>query len=205
MADLNYTIDDDTVEQFRQLAALGSNKDPAHVDQVARDFMKNAGRNLPRSGRIPILGMNPEESGQPADKIIKVPNTRLSVRFFVGDSPRGLLFFDFVEQGSGLPINLPAGLTLWQRAAVQDARLMSLHQALGGQTPTGVTERFALAEGVTVVLRRGDQDVYQFRSPVIPRSTDGKLNPARHPTPVVPKAVPGVLVPWAVGYGPNML
>ncbi|KAJ6618787.1 hypothetical protein B0H10DRAFT_2027968 [Mycena sp. CBHHK59/15] len=144
-------------------------KDEAHLQELTNKLVAAAEANLPESGRIPIFGATPEESGEEPFQILKLPDPFLHVRFFCGASPAGVLFFDFVDGRTRRPVDLPSGYSVWQRMPEGNIQLIPLHTVLGGAPPDGRNGRFALKEGTWVMLRMpGGQD-YDFQSPVIPR------------------------------------
>jgi hypothetical protein len=84
-----------------------------------------------------------------------------------------VLFFDFVDEHTGQPVDLPRGYSVWQRLPGGNTQLISLHAVLGGAPPAGHNERFALQEGTWVMLQKPDGQEYDFQSPVIPRPRSG--------------------------------
>ncbi|KAJ7288363.1 hypothetical protein C8J57DRAFT_1494670 [Mycena rebaudengoi] len=148
-------------------------RDEAHLQELTDKLVSAAEANLPESGRFAIFGATPEESGGKPFKISNLPGASFRVRFFCGASPSGVLFFDFVDERTGQPVDLPRGYSVWQRFPQGNIQLVSLHAALGGATPAGHNERFALQEGTWVMLQKPDGQEYDFQSPIIPRPRNG--------------------------------
>jgi hypothetical protein len=84
-----------------------------------------------------------------------------------------VLFFDFVDEHTEQPVDLPRGYSVWQRMPGRNIQLTSLYAALGGAIPAGRNERFALQEGTWVMLQKPDGEEYDFQSPLIPRPRNG--------------------------------
>ncbi|KAJ7439374.1 hypothetical protein FB451DRAFT_150087 [Mycena latifolia] len=146
-------------------------KDKAQLAALKATVIKTAEANIPASGRVPVFGETPEESGMPAFQILPLVD-ELSVRFFCGASPPGMLFFDFVDTRTGHPVNLPAGYSLHQRMPQGDIKLIPMHEVFGF-SPAGAKGRFALREGTGVVLRMPNQPEHHFQSPIIPLARRG--------------------------------
>ncbi|KAJ7094368.1 hypothetical protein C8R44DRAFT_951746 [Mycena epipterygia] len=123
----------------------------------------------------------PEESGEPAFQILRLPDSYLSVRFFCGASPPGMLFFDFVDARTGHPVNLPAGYKVLQRMPEKDMKLVPMHEMLFG--PDGnFKARFALKEGTCVLLQTPNQQEHHFQSPITPLANRPTFRPTYLPT-----------------------
>ncbi|KAJ7092470.1 hypothetical protein B0H15DRAFT_834048 [Mycena belliarum] len=145
-------------------------KNPTQLAALKAKVIKAAEANVPAFGRFPVLGETPEESGRPAFQILRLPErSGLSVRFFCGASPPGMLFFDFVDARTGLPMNLPTGYSVHQRMPEQDIQLIPLHEVFGSFPMDAKAQaRFALREGTEVVLCMPKQQEHHFQSPIIP-------------------------------------
>ncbi|KAJ7429310.1 hypothetical protein B0H11DRAFT_2205768 [Mycena galericulata] len=170
MGDLHLPVS--TNEELRAMVQPFA-RNEAHLQELTNKLISVAEANIPESGQFAIFGATPEESGETPFEISNLPGSSFRVRFFCGASPRGVLFFDFVEGHTGKPVDLPKGYSLWQRLPTGNTQLMSLHAALGGATPAGHKERFALQEGTWIMLKNPDGQEYDFQSPVIPRPRNG--------------------------------
>ncbi|KAJ7470918.1 hypothetical protein FB451DRAFT_1399668 [Mycena latifolia] len=171
MVALNCPIDDSTVEAFREMArAYDVNMNDDRVEELARKYVGRLREGLSAFTDDP-RGIRPASPQQPT----AAPDYAHCSILRRKRPPPGVLFFDFIDKRSGRPTDLPAGLTLWQRDVVNDMKLMALHKVLAAIRPSQapVIDRFALQEDVTVVVRQHSRDVAQFRSPVIPRPSNG--------------------------------
>ncbi|KAJ6602938.1 hypothetical protein B0H10DRAFT_2080017 [Mycena sp. CBHHK59/15] len=142
-------------------------KSPAQLAALKATVIAAAEANVPAFGRVPVFGETPEESGQAAFQILRLPDPRLSVRFFYGASPPGMLFFDFVDARTGHPVNLPAGYSVHQRMPEEDIQLVPMHEVFGSP-PMDSKARFALREDTGVVFRMPNGQEHHFQSPIIP-------------------------------------
>ncbi|KAJ7249651.1 hypothetical protein C8J57DRAFT_1723837 [Mycena rebaudengoi] len=149
-------------------------RNEAHLQELTNNSYQPLRRTFQSPVDLPYSGCaTPEESGEKPFKISNLPGTSFCVRFFCGASPTGVLFFDFVDGHTGQPLDLPRGYSVWQRLPGGNTQLISLHAVLGGASPAGHHERFALQEGTWVMLQKPDGQEYDFQSPVIPRPRNG--------------------------------
>ncbi|KAJ7719874.1 hypothetical protein DFH07DRAFT_1009091 [Mycena maculata] len=143
-------------------------KRPEQLASLKATLIASAEASVPPSGRFPVFGETPEESGEAAFQTLRL-DAGLNIRFFCGGSPSGMLFFDFVDTRTGRPVNLPAGYSVYQRMSEGgDIRLVPMHEVFG-YPRMDLKARFVLRENSGVSFRMPSGKEYHLISPIIPR------------------------------------
>ncbi|KAJ6565670.1 hypothetical protein B0H10DRAFT_2112635 [Mycena sp. CBHHK59/15] len=130
---------------------------PQELAQAKARWIENSNRIAPASGEIPMLGRKPDEGGEPALKLLTIPNDLLCIRFFPGGFEHGkhMVFFDFV-QGGTIGVPMPQGYSVQQLSIYGNVPLRGLHDG----------ESFAVMKEVSVVLVRPGRPNFVFSTQI---------------------------------------
>ncbi|KAJ7632624.1 hypothetical protein FB45DRAFT_510146 [Roridomyces roridus] len=131
-----------------------------------------------------IIGVKPTSSQrQPETYKIHIPNDKLSIRVFPGNTPpdQGMFFFDFVDKDTLRPINAPATYKLAVLIGPLESPLCSMEAAFK-VIPGPGQEKYLSINGVRCRLRRPGQPAYDFELPM-------RLVERRAPEPGVGQAI----------------
>ncbi|KAJ7855968.1 hypothetical protein B0H14DRAFT_2754181 [Mycena olivaceomarginata] len=139
---------------------------PQELAQAKARWIENSNQIAPASGEIPMLGRKPDDGGEPALKLLPIPDDCLSVRFFPGGFERNqhMVFFDFV-QGRTVGVPMPHGYSVEQLTISGNVPLRGLHDVFGFPLPYN-GESFAVMEEVTVVLMRPGHAHFVFSTQI---------------------------------------
>ncbi|KAJ7240349.1 hypothetical protein B0H12DRAFT_1221759 [Mycena haematopus] len=148
------TISDTTLEWMLKPTC----NTPQELATAKATWIENSNKMVPESGIIPVLGRKPDDGGEPALKLLPIPNDTHSIRLFPGgiERNRQMLFFDFVQEGKAVP--MPQGYSVHQLMLWGNVPLQGMHHVLGFQLPSN-GESFAILEEASVVLIRPDLTV----------------------------------------------
>ncbi|KAJ7116901.1 hypothetical protein C8R44DRAFT_854621 [Mycena epipterygia] len=119
---------------------------PQELAQAKARWIANSNQIAPPDGKIPMLGRKPDEGGEPALKLLPIPNDVLYIRLFPGGFARDqhMVFFDFVQGGTvGVP--MPQGYSVHQVTTCGNVALLGLHDVFGWPLPPN-GESFAVME-----------------------------------------------------------
>ncbi|KAJ6502220.1 hypothetical protein C8R45DRAFT_1209827 [Mycena sanguinolenta] len=143
---------------------------PGELARAKEKYLAYLDTVAPPSGESPILGRKPEDGGEPAYKLLPIPDDSLSIRLFPGGLARSrrTLFFDFVQvhdDGSTVGVPMPKNYRVEQRLPVGNIRLKGLHQVLKLPTPSN-GESFAVMEEASVLLARPGHADFLFSTEI---------------------------------------
>ncbi|KAJ7630072.1 hypothetical protein DFH06DRAFT_1224809 [Mycena polygramma] len=178
--DISASLTDEAVERFLPLYA-----DKEEREKHNATFLEGARKMVPADCKIPILGRKPDGPGavQQALKILPIPNSSYSIRFFRGGFPSvgfpsgGIMvnmggmggmgmpmFFDFVDERN-LAVKKPDDYNVVQETFGGKITLQPMPDVMSLNVGAE-NQCFAVLEDVRCVLERRGQPDFDFTTSV---------------------------------------